>query len=66
VGRLRDFGKDAACYFGVGEGSERSRACREPEENESDLELVLRIAPPLVVTLALRRVLGIDDDLSGT
>jgi hypothetical protein len=63
MGRLRDFGRDTAYYFGVGEGSDPRR---DPEqEGGTWLSTAVGIVPVLVAGFVLRRLLGLDDDFAG-
>jgi hypothetical protein len=63
MGRLRDFGLDLACYFGLGEGSERTREAAH--EEESWLPTALWVLVPPAVTFVLHGPLGLDDDFAG-
>jgi hypothetical protein len=65
MGRLRDIGRDAAFYFGVGEGSEH-RGASQPEQQDADWwQVGLIIVPVLLAAFFLRRVLGFEDDVVG-
>jgi hypothetical protein len=63
MGRLRDFRRDAAYYFGIGEGSPRVRDTDTSEETV--LGTVVGVGTVLVVAAVLRSVLGFDSDLVG-
>jgi hypothetical protein len=63
MGRLRDFGLDLACYFGLGEGSERAR--ESAHDDEPSLQTALWVLVPAALTFALQGPLGMDDDFAG-
>ena len=63
VRRVRDMGSDIACYFGVGEGSERARAAAAPEP--ATRVVVIRTALGVVLFSLLHSALGLDDGLRG-
>jgi hypothetical protein len=63
MGRLRDFGLDLACYFGHGEGSERTREAAH--EEESWLPTALWVLAPPAVTFVLHGPLGLEEDFAG-
>ncbi len=64
MSRLRDFGRDVAHYFGVGDGSGHAGAAAGVQE--SWLGTLVPIVPALLAAFWLRRVLGLDDDLVGS
>jgi hypothetical protein len=60
MGRLRDFGRDGAIYFGL----------REPPDDSGDDEepwwhTALAVGALLPMAFLLREALGFDDDLAG-
>jgi hypothetical protein len=63
MGRLRDFGRDLANYFGFGEGSER--AGESAPDDEPSLQTALWVLVPAALTFALHGPLGMDDDFAG-
>ena len=63
MGRVREAGRDVAFYFGIGEGSDATRASTPEQESFGDV--VIRVAPPLVAAMLLGLALGVDDDLVG-
>jgi hypothetical protein len=63
MSRLRDFGRDAADYFGIGEGSDRVHD--SDEDDEPWVQTAVGIVLILVLAFVLRGVLGFDDDFVG-
>lgn len=63
MSRLEDLRRDAAYYFGFGEGSVRMRAARQ--DQPSWLTVAVGVVPVLVMTFGLARVLGLHSDFPG-
>lgn len=61
--RVRDAGRDVAFYFGIGDGSDATRASTAKQESFGDV--AIRLVPPLVATMLLGLAFGIDADLIG-
>ncbi len=53
---LRELGQDAAYYFGVGDGSERTR--RSEQSRPTWTTVALGVLPVLVVALPVGRIIG--------
>jgi hypothetical protein len=64
MSRLKNFGRDAAYYFGIGEGSERTRQSTNEQERPL-VSTAVGVAAALVVAFLLRQALGLDEDVAG-
>jgi hypothetical protein len=60
---LGDFARDAAYYFGVGDGSDPARGSER--QAATRLRAAARIVGVLAAAVAVRRVLGFDENLAG-